>query len=149
MYLSPNVVANNFLKHSFEENIAVTPMKLQKLLYILSVEYLKATTKELFSERYNVWKTGPVLLSVSYKFSCYRDFPIDVFAKDAMGQVSLIDESNPCILVNLINHVWNKYKDYSGTALANLLVQNGTAWCNAVTKKSEFVLSEDMIKESI
>lgn len=39
MPMSATVVCNNILKRAFSESVAVSPMKLQKLLYFVSCEY--------------------------------------------------------------------------------------------------------------
>ena len=36
-------IANNFLERAFAENIPISPMKMQKLIYILYKEYLNPT----------------------------------------------------------------------------------------------------------
>ena len=47
MPMSASVVCNNILTRAFQENIPVSPMKLQKLMYFVSCEYVKATGKEI------------------------------------------------------------------------------------------------------
>lgn len=62
MPMSATVVCNNILKRAFSESVAVSPMKLQKLLYFVSCEYVKATGNDLFFGRFwrvAVWPRSP------------------------------------------------------------------------------------------
>lgn len=45
-------VGNTILKRGQAEDIEITPMKLQRLLYIVYKEYYKRTNKALFAERF-------------------------------------------------------------------------------------------------
>ena len=53
-------VGNTILKRARNDGIDITPMKLQKMIYIVYKEYLKQTGRSLFPERFEVWKYGPV-----------------------------------------------------------------------------------------
>ena len=57
-------VGNSILMRAFIENIDITPMKLQKLIYFTYQMYLKETDIPLFDERFETWKYGPVISSV-------------------------------------------------------------------------------------
>ena len=65
-------VGNSILQRGFKENIDITPMKLQKLIYLVYKRYYQETGKALFSERFEVWKYGPVLTSVYDEFKKYK-----------------------------------------------------------------------------
>lgn len=75
-------VANTFLARAKQDNVDVTPMKLQRLIYIFYKEYLKKTNEKLFEEKFEVWKYGPVLSDVYYAFQKYRANAIDDFYYD-------------------------------------------------------------------
>ena len=85
MPMSASVVCNNILTRAFQENIPVSPMKLQKLMYFVSCEYVKATGKDLLSENFGVWQYGPVLPSLYDEFKSFHDQPITKYATDADG----------------------------------------------------------------
>ena len=53
--VDPLIISNNILSIAYKENIKITPMKLQKLLYFVYRDYLKETNEPLFSERLEVW----------------------------------------------------------------------------------------------
>ena len=65
-------VANNILNKGFSENIDITPMKLQKLTYLVYKKYYQDTKKPLFSEPFEVWKYGPVVRSLYDEFKKYK-----------------------------------------------------------------------------
>ena len=95
-------VCNSILQLSFEENIPVSPMKLQKLLYFVYRDYLKETDELLFSERFEAWPSGPVLPSVYSEFKSFCDQPITKFAKNADGSVSVLLKSfNRFLIISL------------------------------------------------
>ena len=51
-------IANSFLQKSFEEDIPLTVLKLNKLIYLFFRNYLKETENILFSEPFEAWNTG-------------------------------------------------------------------------------------------
>ena len=65
-------VCNTILNKAFDENIEVTPMKLQRMLYLVYRDYLHFTNEALFPERFEVWKFGPVVGKVFDVFHQYQ-----------------------------------------------------------------------------
>lgn len=88
------VVANTFLYSAFQENVEVSPMKLQKLMYFFFREYARTSGVKLFSEQFETWTYGSVLPSIYYEFQGYGKRKIEKFAKDAQGQVKILDFDN-------------------------------------------------------
>ena len=110
MPMSASVVCNNILTRAFQENIPVSPMKLQKLMYFVSCEYVKATGKDLLSENFGVWQYGPVLPSLYDEFKSFHDQPITKYATDADGVPYAINEDTAPHLTASITRVWNAFK---------------------------------------
>lgn len=140
-------VANTFLYCAFKEDIVVTPMKLQKLTYFLFREFAKETGEPLFSERFEVWKHGPVLPSIFYEFQSFGKEKITKFAKNAQGKVQILDLNSNRVLFECFNKIWIKYKRYSGSELSNITHQPGSAWCKAKEKKCSTLEFEDIIND--
>ena len=138
-------VANNILRRAFDEDIDVTPMKLQKLIFFTYCEYLKKTKKPLFAERFGVWRYGPVLESVYSEFKQYRANHIDKFAKDCDGKVFVANESNDRQLKSALDAVWDKYKDYDGIALSKITHQRDSAWYKALEDGREYIDDSDIL----
>ena len=138
-------VANNFLKKSFTENVPITPMKLQRLVYFLYKEYLKRTNEPLFSEEFQTWTTGPVLPSLYAKFGCYGTNKIKNFARDARGKIYCVTEDR--IFKESIDKVWALYGHHSGTALSELMNKPYTAWGKAIAHRQQFISIVDIKME--
>lgn len=131
MPIAPTIVCNNILKRAFEENIDVSPMKLQKLLYFIACEYQKRTDSPLFSEPFAVWKYGPVLLSIYSTFKSYGKTPILSYAKDAKGISHIVDEKSSPTLKTSIDIIWSNFKNWNAIALSQITHQDGSAWSKA------------------
>ena len=84
--------ANNFIRRSKQEDIAITPLKLQKLVYFLYKQYLQSTKCKLFSEQFETWKYGPVVPSIYTEFSSYGNDPIKSYAQDSQGNCFVVEE---------------------------------------------------------
>ena len=72
-------IANAILYKGFNEGVDLTPMKLQRLLYLTYKEFYKRTNTLLFDEKFEVWKYGPVVRSVNAAFkkygsNCIKDY---------------------------------------------------------------------------
>ena len=121
---SPLFISNNLLHLSFNENISITPMKLQRLLYLIYRDYLIETNQPLFSERFEAWKYGPALSSIHDNFHQYYDNPITHYYKP-LYQIS--EKTNP-IFSKVLYSIWNTYKFHDGIALSNLTQRLVCAW---------------------
>ena len=94
--ISPLSVANNILYLSSNENIPITPMKLQKLLYFLYRDYLIKTNNFLFSNRFEAWKYGSALSIIHDTFGHYKDYNITKYYKSNDRKFYRINEkTNP------------------------------------------------------
>ncbi len=143
--ISPVVVANNFLVRGKNEDIEITPLKLQKLVYFLYVDYLKTTQEKLFTERFETWSRGPVIPSIYTEFSSYGSKPIKTFAKDSQDKCYMVSEAGP--FKECIDRVWNKFKDLSGGELSDITHRPGTAWSKAKDREENYLRDEDIKNE--
>ena len=85
-------VANNFIRKAESENIPITPLKLQKLVYFIYKEYLQDTGTELFSERFETWKYGPVLPNLYSEFRVFGNKPITEYERDSKNNIFVVRE---------------------------------------------------------
>jgi uncharacterized phage-associated protein len=138
-------IVNNILDKGMAEGIDITPMKLQKLLYLIYRAYLKKFGKPLFSERFEAWRFGPVLDSVYHEFKSYRDRPIKSFYKEDTGEIFIVNESNCSDFREVFNTIWSQYKDITPVKLSAMTHQDGGAWDKSVKNKT-YILSDDDIK---
>lgn len=140
--------ANNFLEKGFNENIPITHMKLQKLIYILYKTHLKTTGESLFTESFEAWKYGPVLRSVYAQFSKYGREEITEYFVTYINGVKYcrtINEQVTEAFFNNINEVWELYKNKTGYKLSKYTHIEGGAWDKAV-KNDSYVLTDEDIK---
>ena len=138
------VLSNNLLIRARQENIKVTPMKLQKLLYYVCVKYVKETGEMPVSEPFEVWQYGPVIPSVYHEFKSFRAAGINKFARDAKGEASVVDEDSSSILTDCINFVWSRLKHFTGIELGQRTHQKGSGWYKAYQRDDEIITLEDM-----
>ena len=143
--ISPCYVANNFIEKALKENISITPLKLQKLVYFLYRSYLVATNNQLFTERFETWTYGPVVPSLYSEFNSYGDRTIKTFAKDSQENIFMVNETG--IFKKCIDDVWENYKDYSGMELSRITHKPGTAWSKAKSNNCLYLNDEDIKNE--
>lgn len=143
---TPLIISNNILELAFKDNIKITPMKLQRLIYLVYKDYLKVTNNQLFSERFEVWKNGAVLVSVYYHFRNYAENGIDTFYENSFGNAYKL-KTEKMFYQSLIR-VWGKYRNVNGIDLSKLLIQNGTAWNKAWINNYSYLDNLDILKES-
>lgn len=95
-----------------ESGSAMTPLRLQKLLYYVEAWYLANFDQPLFRENFKAWVHGPVLNSVFQKYKRYRwrDIP-------TQGPV---DDQLPADLRNFIDAVCDEYEQFSAKKLEQL-----------------------------
>lgn len=139
-------VGNSILKRAFHENIDITPMKLQKLIYFVYRDYLKNTDRSLFDERFETWKYGPVLPSVYNAFKEYGSNAIRDFATENDGKsVRVVAEETSPVFKKILDDIWEKCKGFDGIYLSSITHLPGSAWSKAAEKKNTY-LSDDDIK---
>lgn len=142
-------LCNNILERGMDEKIAITPMKLQKLMYFVCRDYVHRTGDMPIGERFEVWKYGPVLPSVYAEFKPFGAKPITEFSKDALGNAKKVSESKNPILASVLDLVWAKYKRYSGVALSTMTHEKGSGWYRAYMEDRETITLEDMSNDKI
>lgn len=144
MSISAVVLCNNVLMRAFHENVPVSPMKLQKLLYFISCEYLKRTKEELLSEAFSVWQYGPVLPTVYNEFKSFSSFSITEYAKDAAGESYALDEDTAPNLKLIIDLIWQTFRNFTGVELSEITHRDGSGWSRAYEAGRKKISTDDM-----
>jgi len=142
-------IANNFLQWDFRDGAAsITPMKLQKLVYLAHGWHLAAYDKPLIEEKFEAWPYGPVEDTLYHVFKSFRDSRITSYAKTWVGDKEIAyvaDKTNQNFQV-IFEAVTNKYGALSALQLSSLTHQNGTPW--SITRaNSDTVIPNDVIKQ--
>lgn len=148
MSASATVLSNNILFRAKRDNIQVTPMKLQKLLYYVCVYYVKQTQKMPISENFEVWKYGPVAVSVYAEFKPFKASPITKYALNATGKAMMVDEAYNPTLKSCLDYVWEKLKTFTGVELSKRTHNEGSGWYRAFQDYRETISLEDMLNDS-
>ena len=131
MTVSALIVGNNILRRAFNDGIDVTPMKLQKLIFLAASEYATITGEQLVAENFEAWEYGSAVRTVHDKFRPFAGKPITVFAKDAMGKARQVDESARPDVARAVDAVWRLGKHMSAVELARITQRPGSAWHKA------------------
>ena len=143
----PLNIANNILSRAFDEQVDVTPMKLQRLLYIAASEYAKSTGVPLLHEEFQAWAYGPAIRTVHRYFSVLGAGPIRKFAVDAAGKSSRVDETKCPELKADLDRAWNAAKHVSPVELSRLTQESSSAWAAAFSAQS--ALDHNMIAADV
>jgi len=146
--ISASVVSNSILYLANSENISITPMKLQKLLYFVYRECLKQTQVPIFPERFEVWRYGPVIATVYNEFKNYKDKPIKDYSRDCNGKGYKLSESSSPEFHKILKTVWERYGYFSGIALSNITHEEGSAWYKAWMDNRTLLSDEDILNDN-
>jgi uncharacterized phage-associated protein len=133
-------IANEFLKIAKEKGDALTPMKLQKLVYFAHGWYLALTGQPLTSERIEAWKYGPVIPALYHEFKIFGTDPItssatafELVGGKAAFKITNLDECGADQeeidkVKSLIARVYDVYGQFSAVRLSNSTHMLGTPW---------------------
>ena len=148
MYQLPHV-ANAILYRAKAEDIPITQVKLQKMLYFLYKQYYLDHKVPLFSERFEPWTYGPVVTDVFYALRKYKGKPITGYCPDANGHLAMVRPELMTDLEPSFNRTWERYKRYTGKQLTDLTHKPGSAWNKAVEANLPYLRDEDIAAEPI
>jgi len=137
------MVANSILKRAFQDNVSISPMKLQKLVYFVYKKYLQDTGYALFDERFEVWQYGPVLPSLYHAFKPYAANAIESYAVNEEGKVYTVDDKHKDFY-NALSFVRDKYWYYSGMRLSELTHSDNSAWSKADSRGELYILDDEI-----
>lgn len=139
-----SALSNNILVRGERDNIPISPMKLQKLLYYVCRDYVQETGQSPIEEQFEVWQYGPVIPSVYGEFKQFGSRPITSYAKDAMGHSFIVRERSNPILSRVLDVAWAKYKNMSGVELSELTHKGTSGWYTAYVAGRDKITLEDM-----
>ena len=135
-------IANYFIQLGLLEKRPITPMKLQKLVYISHGWFLALSGGEaLIKEKVGAWPFGPVIATLYKRFSKFSKMPIDEIAKDIDGDVLSED------VKEFLDKIWSVYGGLSASQLSNLTHQNGTPWDQVYQEGATNVIPNDVIRK--
>lgn len=127
MAYSAMQVANAFIQKAIDGKIpALTPMKLQKLMFFAQSWYLRVNGCRLINDEFVRWKYGPVIQSVYYEFARNGGGVINKFAKDFCGEdiAYQLETTDDLFLDKVIA----TYGAFSGWQLSDMTHDKDGAW---------------------
>ncbi len=145
MPFTSKAIANYLLDRGFSENVPVSPMKLQKLVYFSHGWHLGITDLPLIDEQVEAWKYGPVVNSLFHAFKSFGNDSITRYAFEFIPSdenefgfkritPNVGDERRnqteypPDNSIQIVHRVWEIYKCYSAVALSNKTHEEGGPW---------------------
>ncbi|MEC5293495.1 MULTISPECIES: Panacea domain-containing protein [unclassified Aurantimonas] len=135
-------VADAILRIAKEKGIKLTPLQLMKLTYIAHGWHLAIQGSDLFRERIEAWKYGPVIpdLYQATKRFGRSPIPFDLI----LDNEPEMDAQTAAFLTDVVE----KYGKLSGFALSSLTHKSGTPW-DMVFSEKEFGIEipDDLIAQ--
>lgn len=116
-------IADEILKIAKRQGRSLTPMQLMKLVYIAHGWSLAVMHRDIFSDRIEAWKYGPVIptLYQATKQFGRNEIPINLIDESS---TSAVDDDTFSFLEDVVS----KYGHLSGIQLSNLTHMPGTPW---------------------
>jgi uncharacterized phage-associated protein len=137
-------IANYFYDLCAAQGQRLTPMKLQKLVYLAHGWHLGLTGKPLLDEEIQAWSFGPVVRSV---YNAFQEFGADEITSVrgeyvsgpsdgaspfcAIYRIPTLDDYPPLETAKirpLLDRIWAVYGGYSAIQLSNMTHEPGTPW---------------------
>ncbi|MCG7585648.1 Panacea domain-containing protein [Photobacterium sp. OFAV2-7] len=123
-------LANFFIQKAKEEDIELSNLKLQKLMYIGYGWTLALTGRDLTDgEGFQAWKHGPVSPTVYHQLKRYGSGAIQEKAFEFDEELGLYYPNvNSPENIQVLTKVWDIYKSFSAWSLRCLTHEDGTPW---------------------
>jgi len=144
-------VALFFLELGYKENIEITHMKLQKLVYFAHGWCLAIVGEPLIQESVEAWPYGPVIGNLYQWLKQFGSGPIDIkeLPINTDLRISLLELKKDLTIVQLINRVWDVYKDFDAIKLSRMAHLPSSPWGTArkkcPPKKINITIDDDLI----
>lgn len=145
---SSTTIANWFIDQARSvKKYELTPLKLQKLVYIAHGWNLALTDKPLINEDVQAWQYGPVVPNIYHRLKHYGKEQItdNILEIDDSGleipRVPLDDEFTN----QLLHKIWDVYGSYDGVRLSQLTHAADTPWSYQWEKMQKTGLQQSAI----
>ena len=132
---NPKAVANWFLDRAEFDGETLSPMKLQKLVYLAHGWRLGLRGEPLLNEEVQAWDYGPVVSSLYHEFKDFGASPITRRAISMeMGPGGEWRAVTPGVPptdkdeIALLERIWEVYRGYSGSQLSTMTHKAGSPW---------------------
>lgn len=148
--ISALVIASRFIQLGIDSNKPVTPLKLQKILYLAHGIHLAEYGKPLINESIQAWEYGPVIPVVYHAYKGWGNTPITqpseigifIGGRFATGIDMLNEETESTVKI-----AWEVSKDMSGIQLSSWSHAPGSPWSKNYNGKVNQSISDESITE--
>ena len=143
-------VAKRFLELAQPEDILLSNMKLQKLVFFSQVVALKMFGRPVHSNASLAWDFGPVvkeLYDLVHKFSTKerKTFSLnDADFAEAFKDAEKIEDAD---VLGVTKAVWNRFKDWTAFQLSNLTHRPGSPWATVYARSQYAIIPLELIQE--
>ncbi len=151
--LSASDVAKYYVYRASMDGDLITPLKIQKLVYLAYRRTLEKKNKKLFKEGIEAWPMGPVVPQLYRELSSFGSSPIPQEYIGKIGEKELIGKFDRDTK-EVVDEVYETYIGKSAFELVSLLHED-PVWKKArkglsAEQPSKNVISdEDMLKEPL
>lgn len=119
-----------FLEMGNRDNIEISPMKMQRLIYFAHGWCLAITNSPLIEESIEAWRYGSVISNIYYWLRPFGSQPInrkelDIEPHDLVRLEHLQKDEQ---IVHLLSKVWDVYKDYDAITLSEMAYLPSSPW---------------------
>lgn len=147
-------IARYTINYCNNNELQITNLKLQKILYFIQAAFLKIKNTPCFNEEIEAWDFGPVVPEVYHEFKNYGggnipyieyyiDFSNGIWeASKVKFDYKLIDEEDK----EIINAMINECSKYSASNLVKLTHEQAP-WLNSFSKGCNNIIYKESIKE--
>jgi uncharacterized phage-associated protein len=116
-------IADEILRLAKRAGSQLTPLQIMKLVYIAHGWSLALRGRDLFPDRIEAWKYGPVIPDLYQATKHYGRNPIPLDRVD-VEKPSAVDGET----LTFLSDVYDKYGGFSGIELSALTHKSGTPW---------------------
>jgi len=116
-------VAEAILREAKRACRSLTPMQLMKLTYIAHGWSLAVTGRDLFEDRIEAWKCGPVIPTLYQATKHFGRYAIPIAMVGDPAE-RLLEEPDAALVAD----VYQKYGHLSGIQLSDLTHRHGSPW---------------------
>ena len=147
------VVANELIKLANFDKFPLTPMKLQKILYLSNGLSYKKQDDKLINEKFEAWDYGPVVPTVYNAFKQYGRNNItkpfdELLHANGYGFVDPLSIPIKDEDIDIIREAWRNTKDLSAFTLSAWSHNKNSPWDKAYNAKpKQLYISDDEMKK--
>ena len=154
-------VANKFLDLADRDNVGLSPMKLQKLVFLAHGWHLAIYKAPLVREEIEAWQWGPVISDLYHEVKEFgresirgRITDLGILELDEVefygAEIHEIPEYDSRTM-GLLEEVWEVYQGFTGFQLSNWLHVEGSPWHQVCNQDGGIglheIISNDIIRE--